>query len=57
MKKTNKMKAIYGDYARKYYYKVICSRLIEVYDENKKYLYDVESISELMQIIGGRGSI
>lgn len=45
-KRIKGLKKIYGSYAKPYYYKQIIPSLIEIYDENGKYLCDVRNLQE-----------
>lgn len=49
-KRIKGLKKIYGSYAKPYYYKQITSSLIEIYDENGKYLCDVKNLQEFCDI-------
>jgi hypothetical protein len=45
-----KMRKIYGKGAKVWYYRYISSKLTEIYDENKKYKFDVENLNEFKEI-------
>jgi len=45
-----RMRKIYGKGARVWFYCYITSNLTEIYDENKKYMFDVRNLNEFKEI-------
>lgn len=45
-----RMRKIYGKGAKVWYYRYLTSTITEIYDENKRYKFDVSNLNEFKEI-------